>query len=61
MNSSYLWGEDEEWGPRYYFTYYSELGNRKGASNVEASVSHPRLSSRFAPERLVQAEAYKTI
>ncbi|XP_076678576.1 free fatty acid receptor 4-like isoform X1 [Andrena cerasifolii] len=38
MNSSYLWGEDEEWGPRYYFTYYSELGNRKGASNVEVVI-----------------------
>ncbi|XP_076240030.1 free fatty acid receptor 4-like [Calliopsis andreniformis] len=38
MNSSYLWGEDEVWGPRYYFTYYSEFGNRKGASTVEVVV-----------------------
>ncbi|XP_076164804.1 free fatty acid receptor 4-like [Ptiloglossa arizonensis] len=38
MNSSYLWGEDEEWGPRYYFTYYSQLGNRQGASAVEVVI-----------------------
>ncbi|XP_076651017.1 free fatty acid receptor 4-like isoform X2 [Halictus rubicundus] len=38
MNSSYLWGEDEEWGPRYYFTYYSQFGNRTGASTVEVVI-----------------------
>ncbi|XP_043283224.1 free fatty acid receptor 4-like [Venturia canescens] len=38
MNSSYLLGEDEEWGPRYYFTYYSQFGDRKGASGVEVVV-----------------------
>ena len=37
MNTSYLLGEDEDWGPRYYFTYYSEFGNRKGASGTEVS------------------------
>lgn len=35
MNSSYLLGEDEEWGQRYYFTYYSQFGDRRGASGVE--------------------------
>lgn len=35
MNSSYLAGEDEEWGRRYFFTYYSEFGDRRGASGVE--------------------------
>ncbi|XP_058801848.1 free fatty acid receptor 4-like isoform X2 [Phymastichus coffea] len=35
MNSSYLLGEDEEWGRRYYFTYYSEFGDRRGASGLE--------------------------
>ncbi|XP_078032999.1 neuropeptide FF receptor 1-like isoform X3 [Augochlora pura] len=38
MNSSYLWGEDEEWGPRYYFTYYSQFGNRTRASTVEVVI-----------------------
>ncbi|XP_043266274.1 neuropeptide Y receptor type 2-like [Colletes gigas] len=38
MNSSYLWGEDEEWGARYYFTYYSQFGNRQGASAVEVVI-----------------------
>lgn len=38
MNSSYLWGEDEEWGPRYYFTYYSQFGDRKGASGIEVVI-----------------------
>lgn len=37
MNSSYLWGDDAEWGPRYFFTYYSEFGDRRGASCVEVS------------------------
>ncbi|XP_011502175.1 PREDICTED: free fatty acid receptor 4-like [Ceratosolen solmsi marchali] len=35
MNTSYLLGEDEEWGRRYYFTYYSEFGDRKGISGIE--------------------------
>ncbi|XP_029036861.1 free fatty acid receptor 4-like [Osmia bicornis bicornis] len=38
MNSSYLWGEDEEWGGRYYFAYYSQFGNRKGISTVEVVI-----------------------
>ncbi|KZC10513.1 PREDICTED: neuropeptide Y receptor type 2-like [Dufourea novaeangliae] len=38
MNSSYLWGEDDEWGPRYYFTYYNQFGNRKAASTFEVVV-----------------------
>ncbi|XP_033215535.1 free fatty acid receptor 4-like [Belonocnema kinseyi] len=38
MNTSYLLGEDEDWGQRYYFTYYSEFGDRKGASGIEVLV-----------------------
>ncbi|CAB0036563.1 unnamed protein product [Trichogramma brassicae] len=38
MNSSYVLGEDEDWGRRYYFTYYSEFGDRNGASGVEGFV-----------------------
>ncbi|XP_076229231.1 free fatty acid receptor 4-like isoform X2 [Nomia melanderi] len=38
MNSSYLWGDDEEWGPRYYFTYYSQFGDRARASTVEVMI-----------------------
>ncbi|XP_046417975.1 free fatty acid receptor 4-like [Neodiprion pinetum] len=38
MNSSYLWGDDEEWGPRYFFTYYSQFGERNGASGVEVVI-----------------------
>ncbi|XP_012146875.2 free fatty acid receptor 4-like [Megachile rotundata] len=38
MNSSYLWGEDEEWGARYYFTYYSQFGSRKNVSTVEVVI-----------------------
>ncbi|XP_014236211.1 delta-type opioid receptor-like [Trichogramma pretiosum] len=38
MNSSYVLGEDEDWGRRYYFTYYSEFGDRNGASGVEVLV-----------------------
>ncbi|KAG7200491.1 hypothetical protein KM043_001057 [Ampulex compressa] len=38
MNSSYLWGEDEVWGPRYYFTYYSQFGDRTCASSVEVGI-----------------------
>ncbi|XP_051171387.1 neuropeptide Y receptor type 2-like [Leptopilina boulardi] len=38
MNTSYLLGEDEDWGQRYYFTYYSEFGDRKGTSGVEILV-----------------------
>ncbi|CAL7938292.1 unnamed protein product [Xylocopa violacea] len=34
MNSSYLWGEDEEWGARYYFTYYSQFEERRGISTM---------------------------
>ncbi|XP_017796578.1 PREDICTED: free fatty acid receptor 4-like [Habropoda laboriosa] len=34
MNSSYIWGEDDEWGERYYFTYYSELEDRKEISRM---------------------------
>ncbi|XP_034937592.1 free fatty acid receptor 4-like [Chelonus insularis] len=38
VNSSYLFGEDENWGAREYFTYYSQFGDRKGASAVEVIV-----------------------
>ncbi|KAG8033896.1 hypothetical protein G9C98_008377 [Cotesia typhae] len=35
VNSSYLFGIDETWGKREFFTYYSEFSDRKGASAVE--------------------------
>ncbi|XP_012283038.1 free fatty acid receptor 4 [Orussus abietinus] len=38
MNSSYMLGEDEQWGPRYYFTYYSQFGDRKGSTGIEVVV-----------------------
>ncbi|XP_003423809.1 free fatty acid receptor 4 isoform X1 [Nasonia vitripennis] len=38
MNSSYVMGDDEDWGRRYFFTYYSEFGDRRGASGIEVLV-----------------------
>ncbi|XP_023247370.1 free fatty acid receptor 4-like [Copidosoma floridanum] len=38
MNSSYLLGEDQDWGVRSYFTYYSEFGDQSGARGVEVLV-----------------------
>ncbi|KAJ8664249.1 hypothetical protein QAD02_005911 [Eretmocerus hayati] len=35
MNSSYLLGSDDQWGTRYYFSYYGEFGDRRDASRVE--------------------------
>uniref|UniRef100_A0ABD2VX80 Uncharacterized protein n=1 Tax=Trichogramma kaykai TaxID=54128 RepID=A0ABD2VX80_9HYME len=49
MNSSYVLGEDEDWGRRYYFTYYSEFGDRNGASGVERNVC----ASRFGASKLI--------
>ncbi|XP_074114600.1 free fatty acid receptor 4-like [Cotesia typhae] len=38
VNSSYLFGIDETWGKREFFTYYSEFSDRKGASAVEVII-----------------------
>ncbi|XP_012250870.2 free fatty acid receptor 4-like [Athalia rosae] len=38
MNCSYVWGDDADWGPRYFFTYYSQFGERNGACGVEVVV-----------------------
>ena len=34
MNTSYVLDENEEWGQRYYFTYYSEFGDNS-TTNIE--------------------------
>lgn len=38
-NASYAWGNDSDggWGPRFFFTFYSQLGHRRGAATVEAA------------------------
>lgn len=41
FNSSYLWGNDSApggWGPRFFFSFYSELGERRGAAVAEITV-----------------------
>lgn len=39
-NSSYILGNDTQdgWGQRYFFTFYSEFGEREGAAGVEVGV-----------------------
>lgn len=38
-NSSYVFGNDliSGWGPRYFYTFYSEFGQRRGASEAEVT------------------------
>lgn len=38
-NSSYVFGNDHisGWGPRYFYTFYSEFGQRRGASEAEVT------------------------
>lgn len=38
-NNSYIFGNDEVsgWGPRYFYTFYSEFGQRRGASQAEVA------------------------
>ncbi|XP_067000907.1 free fatty acid receptor 4 [Anabrus simplex] len=40
VNSSYVFGNDTlgGWGPRYFFTFYTEFGDRRGAAVAEVSL-----------------------
>lgn len=40
FNTSYLMGNDTVcgWGPRYFFTFYSEFGDEKTESAIEVTV-----------------------